>query len=168
MDGRHQMIKKIIIFMLFTALAFTARAADENMRRYFDMPVTEWQKLPDNARKQATFLLLSNKKPTEQQVNSVNDCMEVIGKSPTWQKATLGTLVSKCSMDMGVVKSASDERWDAAVACIKKDVPDFTKEEFFSVTFSALGAATAKDAQPNPPMTPRTQKIMEATKKCGG
>jgi hypothetical protein len=79
--------------------------------------------------------------------------MKAIGRSPIWESSTVGTLMTKCSFDMGVTKSPSEKEWDVLVECVKKEVPDFTKEEFFSLGLSAAGAALAKDAGSDPIIT---------------
>ena len=93
--------------------------------------------------------------------------MKVIGRSPVWEGSTVGTLLTKCSFDMGVTKSQSEAQWDALVACVKKEVPDFSKDEFFSLGLSAAGASLAKDAGSDPIMTPRTKQILEIMGRCG-
>lgn len=157
----------LLIFLFFQAA--TAEAASATGRKYFDMPVKVWLGLSEGEKAEGTRELLSlhNGEVTQGQVESVAACMNTIGKSPVWKSSTVGTLLTKCSFDMGVAKSPSEAEWDALVACVKKEVPDFSKEELFSLGLSAAGASLAKDAGSDPILTPRTKKVLEIMDTCG-
>ena len=156
----------LLIFIFFHASADAAPAIG---RKYFDMPVKVWLGLSEGEKTDGTRELLSlhNGEVTRGQVESVVACMNTIGKSPVWESSTVGTLLTKCSFDMGVAKSTSEAEWEALVSCVKKEVPDFSKDELFSLGLSAAGASLAKDAGSDPILTPRTKKILEVMDRCG-
>ena len=163
---------RVILYSLLVALSFQpapAAAASATAKKFFDMPVKEWLGLSEREKLEGTSELLSlnNREVSREQVESALTCMDAIGKSPVWVSSTVGTLLTKCSFDMGVAKSPSEAGWDALVACVKKEVPDFSKEEFFSLGLSAAGASLAKDAGNEPIMTARTKKILEIMGACG-
>lgn len=157
----------LLIFVTFQAAPAAATSATG--KKYFDMPVKEWLGLPEGEKVAGTRELLSlhDMGISQEQTESVLSCMNAIGKSPVWVSSTVGTLLTKCSFDMGVAKSPSETDWDALVACVKKKVPDFSKNEFFALGLSAAGASLAKDAGSDPIMTPRTKKILEIMEACG-
>jgi hypothetical protein len=157
----------LIIFISFQAAL--AGAASATGKKYFDMPVKEWLLLSGEEKVEGAreLLALHNKKVSREQIESVAACMNTIGKSPVWETSTVGTLLTKCSFDMGVTKSPSEADWDALVACVRKEVPDFSKDELLSLGLSAAGAALAKDAGSDPLLTPRTKKILEIMGACG-
>ena len=157
----------LLIFMSFQATP--AGAASAAAKKYFDMPVKEWLGLPVDERVEGAreLLYLNNGEVSREQVESVAACMDAIGKSPVWVSSTVGTLLTKCSFDMGVAKSPSEADWDALVACVKKELPDFSKDELFSVGLAAAGASLAKDADSDPILTPRTKKILDVMGRCG-
>ena len=162
---------RFISLVLFILIPFNISVADASQlsKKYFDMPVTEWQELPENEQVESAraLLALNQQDLTRQQTLAVVSCMKAIGRSPIWESSTVGTLVTKCSFDMGVTKSPSEKEGGALVECVKKEVPDFTKEEFFSLGLSAAGAALAKDAGSDPILTPRTQKVLGVIGRCG-
>lgn len=158
-----------LILLLFISLQVSfAEAESPEGKKYFDMPVTKWLELPDGEQFESARMLLSlgRQDLSRQQTASVVSCMKIIGTSPVWQTATVGTLVTKCSFDMGVMKSPSEKDWDALVECVKKEVPDFSREELFSLGFSATGASLAKDAGIAPILTPRTRKVLKVIDGC--
>jgi hypothetical protein len=157
--------------IIFASLhAGPAGAASAAGKRYFDMPVREWLGLSAGEKADGIRMLLSlqSREVSQEQVESVAACMSAIGRSPVWEPSTVGTLLTKCSFDMGVAKSPNEAEWDAIVACVKQEVPDFSKEEFYSLALSAAGASLAKDAESSSFMTPRTEKILRIIDRCGG
>lgn len=163
---------RIISCILLLFIAFQTAptgAASATAKKYFDMPVTEWLGLSGDEKVEGAkeLLSLNNRDVSREQVESVAACMDAIGKSPVWVSSTVGTLLTKCSFDMGVAKSPSEADWDALVTCVKKEVPDFSKDELFSVGLAAAGASLAKDADSDPILTPRTKKILETMGRCG-
>ncbi len=163
---------RIISCFLFIFISFQTTpsgAASASARKYFDMPVREWLGLSEGEKVEGTRELLSmnNKELSQGQIESVAACMNAIGKSPVWVVSTVGTLLTKCSFDMGVAKSSSDAEWNALVTCVRKEVPDFSKDELFSLGLSAAGASLAKDSGSDPILTPRTKKILEIMGRCG-
>lgn len=159
----------LLILLILIPFNITVAGASPSGKKYFDMPVTEWLALPESEQVESAQALLSVNRQdlTRQQALAVASCMKIIGRSPIWESSTVGTLMTKCSFDMGVTESPSEKEWDALVACVKKEVPDFTKEEFFSLGLSAAGAALAKDAGSNPILTPRNQKVLGLIDRCG-
>ncbi|MBP1753340.1 MAG: hypothetical protein H6Q57_2176 [Geobacteraceae bacterium] len=162
---------RFILLVLLILIPFNISVAgvSPSGKKYFDMTVTEWLELPESEQVVSTQALLSvnQKDLTRQQELAVVSCMKAIGRSPIWESSTVGTLMTKCSFDMGVTKSPSEKEWDALVECVKKEVPDFTKQEFFSLGLSAAGAALAKDAGSDPILTPRNQKVLGVINRCG-
>ncbi len=157
------------LLIFFSFQAAPVGAASASAKKYFDMPVREWLGLSEGEKAEGASELLSlhGTSVSQEQTESVLTCMNAIGKSPVWVSSTVGTLLTKCSFDMGVAKSPSEADWDALVACVKKEVPDFSKDEFFSLGLSAAGASLAKDAESEPIITPRTKKIFEVMGRCG-
>ena len=158
-----------VLLIFFSVQAAPASAASASAKRYFDMPVREWLGLSESEKADGARELLSlqGKGVSQEQTESVVSCMNAIGKSPVWISSTAGTLLTKCSFDMGVAKSTSEAEWDAIIACVKREVPDFSRDEFFSLGLSAAGASLAKDAGSEPIMTPRTRKILKVMGRCG-
>jgi hypothetical protein len=68
---------------------------------------------------------------------------------------------------MGVAKTDAEAHMNATVACIKKEVPDFSANEYLALSFSIL-ANTLADAthQQLPANSPRMQRIEDALKRC--
>lgn len=157
----------LLIFIAFQAAP--AGAASATAKKYFDMPVKEWLGLTGDEKVEGAreLLSLNNREVSREQVESVAACMDAIGTSPVWVSSTVGTLLTKCSFDMGVSKSPSEADWDALVACVQNEVPDFSKNELFALGLAAAGASLAKDAGSDPILTPRTKKILEAMGRCG-
>jgi hypothetical protein len=157
------------LFIFISFQAALAGAASAPGKKYFDMPVKEWLGLSEAEKVEGTreLLSLNNGEVSHEQIESVAACMNTIGKSPVWVSSTVGTLLTKCSFDMGVAKSPSEADWDALVACVKKEVPDFSKDELFALGLSAAGASLARDARSDPNLTPRTKKILGIMDKCG-
>lgn len=162
----------LISFMLLVFISVPAAlpgAAAAAVNKYFEMPVKEWLGLAAGEKGEGIrqLLALNKREVSPGQVEAVAACMDTIGKSPVWVESTVGTLLTKCSFDMGVTKSPSEAEWEALVACIKKEVADFSRDELFSVVLSAAGASMAKDSQSAPILTPRTEKILGSLGRCG-
>lgn len=157
-----------LVLLILVTFHGAAGAASLAGKKYFDMPVAEWLKLSEGEQVESSLELLSlNRQVSRQQAEAVATCMRVIGRSPVWEGSTAGTLLTKCAFDMGVARGAREKEWDALVECVKKEVPDFTKEEIFALGLSAAGAALAKDAGSEPMLTPRTRKVLGVIDGCG-
>lgn len=157
------------LLIIISFQAAVSEAASATAKRYFDMPVREWLTLSGSDKMAGTIELLSlnNREVSPDDAESVEACMNVIGKSPVWVTSTVGALLTKCSFDMGVTKSPSGAQWDELVACVQEKVPDFSKDEFLSLGLSATGDSLAKDSESDPIMTPRTKRILERLGGCG-
>jgi hypothetical protein len=155
----------LISLSIQIALANAASAAGN---KYFEMPVREWLGLSEGEKGEGirALLALNNRTVSQGQIEAVAACMNTIGRSSVWVVSTVGTLLTKCSFDMGVAKSLNEAEWDALVTCIQKEVPDFSKDELFSLALSAAGASMAKDSESVPFLTPRTKKILELVDRC--
>lgn len=157
----------LLIFLAMQAAWSDAAFAAAN--KYFEMPVREWLGLSEGEKGEGirALLAVNNREVSPEQIKDVAACMNTIGKSPVWVVSTVGTLLTKCSFDMGVTKGLNDAEWEALVTCVKKEVPDFSKDELFSLTLSAAGASMAKDAGSEPFLTPRTKRILASLDRCG-
>jgi hypothetical protein len=64
-----------------------------------------------------------------EELSRVSLCMKALANSPTWQTQKMSLLLQKCSLEMGVAKTDAEAHMNATVACIKKEVPDFSANE---------------------------------------
>lgn len=159
----------LLILLVMLSSSGAAEAGSAAGRKYFDMPVSKWLRLSgrEQAESARTLLSLNREEVSPQQSAGVVSCMKAIGASPVWEGSTVGTLLTKCSFDMGVAKSPSEKEWDAIVTCVQNEVPDFSKEELFALGLSAAGASLAKDSGTDPILTPRTRRVLEVIDGCG-
>jgi hypothetical protein len=157
-----------VLVLVFSIDSTVARADRATTKKNFDMPMSEYQRLSESEQR-AAIESLSPPMPalSPEELSRVSLCMKALANSPTWQTQKMSLLLQKCSLEMGVAKTDAEAHMNATVACIKKEVPDFSANEYLALSFSILANTLADAAhQQLPANSPRMQRIEDALKRC--
>ncbi|NDF12534.1 MAG: hypothetical protein EB060_06975 [Proteobacteria bacterium] len=161
-------IPAVVRSALFFAVVFAALpayAVDPAARAAFDAPVTSWKTMTPEQKTSTIQLLDYTKALDAEKTTKMQACMDMLAGGGTFDGMDVGLINVKCAHDLGFVKSPSEERQKQLIACVQKEIPDFSEKEFLAVSLSAVAVGLSKDGQ-QPVATPRTQQILEAMKRC--